>query len=344
MLVEALEWAQSTRSVPDEWTERTERIAESPSKTFTVALGNALLAKATNEAIDPLALKSTSNERSYSARTLAHNVLVPASIQFGFDLRATGREPLNNQPFFRYDRIDAMDRVHSGARASHAELVEFLSEADQLSADKALAALAAFLRVRLEAAAAVEAIDLRGATLGLHDIIEVTTSFITEDPEEGKRGQAFVAAAFDLVFLSVRTSRVYDPSRHYPGDVQALEGVHAIFAAEVRQKVVSAEEAVIFASSLRGKAVPRGAVVTLHPAQPPLPREQIQTEAEQRHGVLLTVMNGVSEVLLGALSWSQGPLEVLLSEFPQRMLERLEELEVSREGIAAWVAAVEPAD
>ncbi len=55
-------------------------------------------------------------------------------------------------------------------------------------------------------------------------------------------------------------------------------------------------------------------------------------------------MNGVSEVLLGALSWSQGPLEVLLSEFPQRMLERLEELEVSREGIAAWVAAVEPAD
>ena len=34
---------------------------------------------------------------------------MPASVEFGFDLGATGREPLNNQPFFRYDRIDQME-------------------------------------------------------------------------------------------------------------------------------------------------------------------------------------------------------------------------------------------
>src|SRR5262249_2157007 len=116
LLDKAVKWAESSRRVPDEWTARAKRIDECPNKTFTPALGTALLPKATDERIDALALKEDSGQNAYPARNLAPSVLVPAAPDYGFDLRTTGREPLNNQPFFRYDRIDEIERVRPSAR------------------------------------------------------------------------------------------------------------------------------------------------------------------------------------------------------------------------------------
>lgn len=68
-------------------------------------LGTALLAKATDRRVDALSIKAGRSHRGYSARELAKDVLVPAAMRHGVDLRTTGVEPLNNQPFFRYDRV-----------------------------------------------------------------------------------------------------------------------------------------------------------------------------------------------------------------------------------------------
>ena len=96
----AIEWAESGRPVPTEWVDRTARVAALESRTYTPMLATALLARATDDRVDALSLKVESGDAAYSARTLCHNVLVPASVTHGFSLRTTGREPLNNQPFF----------------------------------------------------------------------------------------------------------------------------------------------------------------------------------------------------------------------------------------------------
>ena len=165
-----VELAASERPVSSEWTRWTNRIDASPSRTFTVALGTALLAKATNPQIDALALKATSGPRAYSARTVGHMVLVPGAVQYGYDLRARGREPLNNQPFFRYDRIDGIDRIHARARPHLPHLIAACKAINGLDTEGAKAALAAFLRVRMEAARTRRAVDLRGAGVSMSDL------------------------------------------------------------------------------------------------------------------------------------------------------------------------------
>jgi len=336
LLDEAAAWALSNRLVPGEWTEWTRRVDASPSKTFTVALGTALLAKAANPKVDALALKATSGPNAYSARTVAHNVLVPGAVEHGYDLRATGREPLNNQPFFRYDRIDEIDRIHARAKPFLPDLVAACQAVNRLGADEAVAALAAFLRVRQEAARERESFDLRGVRYSMKDLILQTERFVTSDPEGGRRGQAFVAAVFDLVSPHVRSSRVNDPSRRFPGDVQILEGPVAVLAVEVRQKTVSYVEALQFAESLRDGGVATGLMAMLDPAQPTLDKYRLLVAAEAHHGVSLGVAYRVQEVLMSAAVWGGRPLAVVLDEFPKRMLRRLEEIDTSRAGIEQW--------
>ena len=114
-LERSLKLARSSAELPSAWSERTQKVAQFEDKTCLVVLGTALLATATDDTVDALTLKSRAGNKAYSARGLAHEVLVPASIDHGFDLRTTGREPLNNQPFFYSDRVDDMPRVkHPG--------------------------------------------------------------------------------------------------------------------------------------------------------------------------------------------------------------------------------------
>jgi hypothetical protein len=335
-LERAVAQAESNDPLPERWTAWTKEIGAAPSRTFTAALGTALLAKATDSRIDPLALKATEDPRAYSARTLGHQVLVPASVEFGFDLGATGREPLNNQPFFRYDRIDEMARVHAGARGAHHRLVECLSEVDQLTSSQALDALAAFLRVRTAVAESKAAVDLRAVSLSVTRLMDATEVFIAEDPEGGRRGQALVAGVFDVVYGTVRMGRVNDPSRRFPGDVQILAGTRVLLAAEVRQKPVTLEEVLQFASSVRTAGGGNAVMVALHPDQQPLDRTAVLERAEREHGVLMSVIDSADELIASALMWSEQPINDVLSAIPQAVADRLHEIEVTPAGIRRW--------
>src|SRR2546430_17001629 len=93
-LAEAVEWARSSRSVPGEWAKLTELMQQAPYKTYTPALGTALLAKATAPGVDALSIKASYAETTYSQRGLCHKILVPGAEEYGFSLRTTKREPL----------------------------------------------------------------------------------------------------------------------------------------------------------------------------------------------------------------------------------------------------------
>lgn len=97
--LEALALAQSgSDELPNEWIVRTRQVGHASNATNTPLLGTALLAKATNKDINALALQ-TAVHRGYSARGVAKGVLVPMCVEHQIDLRTTGAEPLNNQPF-----------------------------------------------------------------------------------------------------------------------------------------------------------------------------------------------------------------------------------------------------
>src|ERR1700731_1250117 len=106
-LREAFESKEQSAAI-DRWAAEVERLSavcEGAAKTHIAFLGTALLAKAVDLGVDAFAVKSVSLDKSeqagaYSARGLAHGVLVPFATEFGIDLGVSGREPLNNQPYF----------------------------------------------------------------------------------------------------------------------------------------------------------------------------------------------------------------------------------------------------
>ncbi len=139
------------------WTTRIERLAaacEGAGKTHIAFLGTAILAKAVDLSVDAFAVKSASIDPSkqsgaYSARSLAHAVLVPFATECGIDLGVSGREPLNNQPYFRMNRVDDNTPVLGSSKEAISVLKQILTELNSISnPDEAVAALQAFVQVR----------------------------------------------------------------------------------------------------------------------------------------------------------------------------------------------------
>ncbi len=305
-------------------------------------LGTGLLAKATDDGVDALALKENSGATAYSARGLGHNVLVPAAVEYGFDIRTTGREPLNNQPFFRYDRVDEADRVRFPEH--HRYLVECLTVANQLSMDNALAAFASYLRVCFERADENTVQSLEGVAVGLRTIVRAAKTLLDEDAEGGKRAQALVAAVFDVVYGvdRVRSRLVNDPSRDFPGDVQGLDSAgRVIVSAEVRTKAMPATEIEQFARVLADAGITRAMAVVLAANQPDLPYIELAERLATDHGVLVTVIDNVDDLLLTAFAWSTTPLPQVLVEFPERVSVQLRDIDATHATIQRWAELVE---
>lgn len=80
--------------------------------------------------MDVFAVKvGAEGEGAYSARGLGHGVLVPLAAELGINLGVTGREPLNNQPYFRIKRVSENMPVRGGTEHIVHELCEILKEA-----------------------------------------------------------------------------------------------------------------------------------------------------------------------------------------------------------------------
>ncbi len=334
----ALALARSEVALPAEWLERTRKVGQSPSKTFIAMLGTALLAKATDSSVDPFALKTRQHRTAYSARSLCKDVLVPCAVQARVHIGTTGREPLNNQPFFRHERVGPDMTVRPHVRPHLDYLCDCLTAMKPLDEEQAVAALAAFFRARIQHGPRRAAPLIIERAMGVPELAQSITRFISSDPENGKRGQALVAAGLDLVFEDVKTTRVFDPSRHWPGDVVAVVGNTIILAVEVKQRPASNTEILQFAERCAQMGVHRAIAATLDPDQTPLYLDELRQEAWQRHGVHLSILEDASDLVHAALTWTSRPLSEALAELPQLMTSRLEEVEVSAEGLAAWAA------
>lgn len=340
----ALELVESGEHLPEEWTKRANALKSSPSKTYIPMLGTALLARATDPRADPLSLKArasaASGFESYSARGLATDVLAPEAKASGVDIGTGGGEPLNNQPFFHNDYIRRDMVVLENARPSFELLVESLERVRDLPAEDLLPALAAFIAVnRRVARAPAPRIEIAAGSWTINEFVDAVEGFVKSWPEDGKRGQAMVAAALDLAFPQVRLGHVNDPGRTIPGDVFAYANESARqphSSSEVKQKAVTAAEVELFAARLATAGIKTGMYAMLSPQQPEVDAEGLSEAILRRHNILMRVYTSVRDFLLDAMSWSQGGVEEFMREFPNRMAERLREAGVAETSLDDW--------
>src|SRR4026209_1928989 len=158
-------------SIDPLWKSRFEsfsKICDEATRTHIAFLGTALLAKAVDLRVDVWAVKAREGQNTYSARGLGHSVLVPNAPMLGINLGVTGREPLNNQPYFQLDRLSRQATVHGKAREALSSLCDILDEVEKLdSLEHARLALRAFIYVRRQWNPVYSTLDLVVAKLDL---------------------------------------------------------------------------------------------------------------------------------------------------------------------------------
>jgi hypothetical protein len=325
------EWGEP---LPAEWINRTRRIGDCPSKSYVAAFGTALLAKATEPRVDALYVKAGAGPNAYSMRSVV-KILVERASHYGYHLGVTRREPLNNQPWFRIDRVDDPVQIRANARPFHRDLVRYLNDLNQLSADEALAALAAFLRERIGFSERVrsERVALGPTHVELNALIKATEHFLRDDPEDGRRGQALVAAVLDLVHDEVQLSAINDPT---PLDVRVLREGRVILGAEVKQKQVAEDEALELAEGASQAGVDKALLVALAEGQRPLNDERMLRDAADAYGVVAVAYVSVSQLITQAIIGSRHTAAEFVMLLPSRYLARMQEHDVSRAGQQHW--------
>lgn len=342
------------QSAPDpNWVERVERLSEiveyRVSATCVTMLGTAMLAKALHPGVNlywfkPKHVGASEIGRAYSARTLCHTVLVPLSAEYGFSLGVSGREPLNNQPFFRMKKLDDGTPVNPAAKAAFDYMMELVAQVQALpDEDAAQRALQAFIEVRRKYVATYTpagdaAISSPTALLGAIE------KFMRLGSAGGAHAQAIAAGVMDATFGQdrVESGRINDPSRHYPGDVciwNNPEKERVTKAIEVRDKPVAASDVHIFARRCQVDGVTDCAVLMVSPQQTGLDKLAISAWAENI-GVNLRLWTGWEEFTREGLFWSEVSASEASVNAATRVRIRLIEAEVSNAVIQGWDALI----
>ena len=326
----------------NQWVTIAESVWGAPAKTYFPFLGTALLAKALWEDADPLSIKAISGKTdTYSSRSLCHNVLVPFAEQNQVDLRSASREPLNNQPFFRYNHVLEVERVRFPEAFS--ELQEALSNARELSPSEAKVALAAFLRVGKDHHRPLEESALSEVGVEPEVVAQAIHELLHAHPEGGKAAQAVAAAGVEVVYpySGVRTHlRVNDPGRHYPGDVAVFASgpeEELLLATEARGKGVSASDKLIFARQVAESGASKGLMLELVSEEEGM---SFDVEAMRRHKVLLLHVRGARTFVRYALAASPMALQKAARKLIERLLYHMQVLGAGDDAKAKIMRAV----
>lgn len=331
-----------------EWLRRIERLSEmceeSGIRTHLAFMGTALLAKSIDRRADLYWIKprhSKDAEYAFSARTLAHNVLVPLSAELGFSLGVTGREPLNNQPYFRMTRLDDGTPVHPAGRPAFDYMLKLIAELQNVPTEQAARdALRAYVAVRSRYQNRYTDPAMEAAVTP-STLLRAIETFVSEKSEGGKRAQAVVAGLMDVVvgFDRVISDRINDPSRKTPGDVVVMAGDTVEKAIEVKDKPATASDVQLFARKCVDLGARDAAYVMVAGDQVPLDEPALQDWAAG-YGIGLTLFYGWKSIVPQSLFWAPAPKPDAAAAAAIRIRERLVGVEVEPTSVTRWDALV----
>jgi len=334
------------------WTDKVERLSQlclqGKAATHIAFLGTSILAKATDPSVDLRAIKpdhALGNSGAYSARTLCHGVLVPLASEYNVHIGVTGREPLNNQPYFRMTALGDNTPVHTKSRPAFDYMLDLIGELERVTASTAKKALRSFIAVRQgywpRYATGAGTFTVSAETLAVR--IE---ALVREDSESGARAQGAAAGLLD-VFAGdgrVESGRINDPSRHYPGDVcvtNVSENGVVVYekAIEVRDKPVSESDVRVFCGRCLQMGVREAAVLMVSSQQKRLNDEALVAGAAGS-GLGLTLFYGWGPFVEQVLFWSSAPKVLAAVEAVEHIEARLIAVEASPQAVERWQALV----
>ena len=338
VLDRAIQIARSDQELPRTWLRRLSDLDQLKSnRTFIAALGAALLARATNENIDCFTHKSDQGQHSYQLRPVAE--FLAKHNKGRYHLGSTSeKNPVNASTLIKSDRrLNELKNIK--AKETYALFVDCLSTLNEHTEDEALLAFAAFLRLRMQVAETAEAEARRlgsgGAKLSLDELVEATDLFVCEDPEGGRRGQAFVAALLDCVYPGVELQKINSP---HPGDVRVVRSGVTHLAVEVKQVEVTDETGINLAREALAMGAEAALLVAIGRKQRPLNREHIVHTAIRKFGVAVAVAHTIQELVTLVAAMSGGRTRHILEKLPNAYLRRLIEHDSSTAGRARWCA------
>lgn len=340
-----------TGDIDTAWEQKVERLSQlcrdGTSKTHIAFLCTVMLAKALDSRINLFAIKPTHskpNENSFSARTLCHGVIVPLAAELGVHIGVTGREPLNNQPYFRMTRLNDGTPVHPGGQAAFDYMLTLVTELNELTArEHARQALRAFIAVRRRYQPRYT-VATGGVTSDSKQLVRSITALLREDSENGKRAQAVVAGLLDVYagVDRVECGRINDPSRNYPGDVcirSTQQPGTWEKAFEVRDKNVTEEDVQIFAKKCIDMGARQVCFVMASERQSQLNDGALQAWATG-FGIGLSLFLGWRELIEQVLFWAPVPKPEGVPQAVRCIEKRLIAIEASPEAVALWQTLV----
>lgn len=334
--------------VDHDWLERMKRMSElcgaRRAKTHIAFLGTAIIAKATQPDVDMCAIKpkhqtNQSNDKAFSARPLCENVLVPLSTELAFDIGVSGRQPLNNQPYFRMGRVGDDTPVREDALPAFNYMVSLIEILNHASGGcEARRALAAFIAERRQQQVHY-AQDVETPAITQEALSEAIGKFVADDSENGRRAQAVVAGLMDAFAdpERVATGRINDPDRTRPGDVCVLatdlETWEKVF--EVRDKPVLLSDIQIFGKKCADRVVGEAAVVAVSDGQSTIAKEELEALADDL-GLTVTMFTNWEDLVAQAFFWASEPASANASRAVGYIRNRLIEIEASQATVELW--------
>lgn len=319
---------------------------ESKTQTHIAFLGTAILAKCTAPDVDVFSVKASSGPNGYSARSLCQHVLATNAPELDIHLGVTGREPLNNQPYFRLKRLSRDAPVRSTAKGVLDTLCDLLDRLQSADEEDARAALRAFIDVRRRHGTRYSRTVSDTVAIAVPDLIQAVEKLVRSASDGGKRAQAVVAALMDVFSGAERVdvSRINDPSRDAPADVnvrhRAGDGWERVF--EVRDKPVSREDLYHLMSKCQQAGVQEAIMVAIAPSPPISLVEQAQAWGADR-GVALSLYSRWADLIPEVLVWAEESTLAATARLSGRVEQRLIDLEAAPEALELWAKLLEQA-
>lgn len=325
-LSHAVELAKAGEISP-EWIAQVEQVWDFSAKTYVSALGTTLLAKSTEPQIDPDSIKEQpGNPRSYSMRSLCHSVLVPDSYLHEFSIRTTGREPLNNQPFFRYLHLEEVERVRS--RNDFAKYRGLVRQIDTLSQDETTMALASFVFVGIEKKRIEDALAEVSPARSASQLLANLETLLADGVGGPWIIQSLGSVLMENIYPAVKTRKLNDPSRDFPGDVQGLdESGNTIASLEARNKTVTESDVRSFVSKCAGNSIRRSIILQAGPQTERLNSRELFDWASSNYSISLHLIFGIDSAILQLFAWSPLNPETLIQKINSQFADRLREIE-----------------
>lgn len=326
------------------WVDLTKELADKckvKNKTMIAMLGTALLAKATDVSVDPYSLQVGSNREgnTYSARALCKEVLAANSKRLGIDIGVTGREPLNNQPFFGKKRVTSDFKVRSDAQEALLILLKALDELNKISTTKqARIALRSFLQVQKRSKPQITLATDAGDEYDVNDLIKKIDLFVSKNSEGGKRAQAVSAALLDVLYGERRidAKRINDPGRKMPGDIGVFERESRKYERvfEVKDKPINNSDIQILLDSVFGSDISIVSLIAVSQNQERIDINSAIRWAEARQ-IRFRIFIGWDLLVSECLFWSSFP-HLTIGLAYRQILKRLQYYEITNEGIFDW--------